>query len=408
MVKYPGRRAVLKIAYFDCFSGISGDMCLGALIDAGVSLSELEKELNKIPAGSYRLFVKKVKRSHLAACKADVTEPKNKIQNSRSQKWRDIEKIIHNSPLSGEIKRKGLNIFKRIFKAEAKAHGETFNRVHLHELGATDCIIDVFGTIIGLNMLGVEKIYSSTINLGNGLIKTDGGILPVPAPATAEILKDVPVYSNVISSELTTPTGAAIIKELSCGYGDIPCMDIGRIGVGAGHKNFKNWPNVLRIFIGNAFSPHYNKGRTRFSNDTVTVIETNIDDMNPQLFEYAIERLYKAGAIEIFLTQIIMKKGRPAVKLTVLCKEDRKEKLMNIILRETSTLGLRFYEMERKVLPREIKKVTTKFGKVRIKYAGDRDKILKAAPEYEDCKKIAKKINVPLIDVMKRIKYPAG
>lgn len=397
----------MKIAYFDCFSGISGDMCLGALLDAGVSLSGLEKELNKIPAVSYRLSVKKLKRSHLAACKADVTEPKNKIRNSRSKKWKDIDRIIHDSHLSGEIKRKGLNIFKRIFKAEAKAHGETFNRVHLHELGATDCIIDVFGTIIGLSMLGVEKIYSSPINLGNGLVKTDGGVLPVPAPATAEILKDIPVYSNVISYELTTPTGAAIIKELSCGYGGIPCMDIGKIGVGAGDRDFKNWPNVLRIFIGSTFPPYYGKLGV-ISNDTVTVIETNIDDMNPQLFEYAIERLYKAGAIDIFLTQIIMKKGRPAIKLTVLCKEERREELMNIMLRETSTVGLRFYEMERKVLPREIKKVNTEFGKVRIKYAGDRDKILKAAPEYEDCKKIAKKINVPLIDVMKRIKYPAS
>ncbi len=399
----------MKIAYFDCFSGISGDMCLGALLDVGLSLSGLKKELNKIPAASHRLSVKKVKRSHLAACKVDVIQPKNIGLVAHSKKWSDIEKIIHGSSLAKDIKQKGLDIFERIFKAESKAHGETFSKVHLHELGATDCIIDVFGTIIGMKMLGVKKIYSSPINLGSGLVKTEHGILPVPAPATAEILKDTPVYSNGISSELTTPTGAAIIKELTCSYGDIPRMDIARIGVGAGNSDFKNWPNVLRIFIGNALSPRCSKERLPgSSDDAVTVIETNIDDMNPQVFEYAIERLYKAGAIDIYLTQIIMKKGRPAVKLTVLCKEDRKEELMNIILRETSTIGLRFYEMERKVLPREIKTADTKFGKVRIKYARYGDKILKAAPEYEDCKKIAEKNKVPLIDVMKRIKYPAG
>jgi uncharacterized protein (TIGR00299 family) protein len=393
----------LKIAYFDCFSGISGDMCLGALIDAGVFPVELEKELNKIRAVNFRFSVKKVKRSNIAACKTDVISEKH--GKSTRKKWKDIEKIIHGSSLSKDIKKTGLDIFERLFRAEAEAHGDPFDKVHLHELGATDCIVDIFGTIIGLKMLGVEKIYSSPINLGSGTVKTRHGILSVPAPATALILKNVPVYSETISSELTTPTGAVLIKELACAYGGIPPMDIVKVGTGAGNSDFRSWPNVLRIFVGNAFSPHYGKGETRGPHkDSVTVIETNIDDMNPQLYEYVFERLYKAGAVDIYLTQIIMKKGRPGVKLTVLCKEDRKEELMDVVLRETSTIGLRFYEMERKVLPREIKTADTEFGKVRIKYTRYGDKIIRAAAEYEDCKKIAKKNKVPLIDIMKGIK----
>jgi uncharacterized protein (TIGR00299 family) protein len=394
----------LKIAYFDCFSGISGDMCLGALIDAGVSPAALEKELKRIPEAAFRLDVRKVKRSHIAACKADVRTP-IKGQSPDGKKWKDIEAIIHDSSLAPDIKQRGLNIFRRLFRAEAKAHGQSFGKVHLHELGAVDCIVDIFGTIIGLKMLGVERVYSSPVNLGSGTVETRHGILSVPAPATAMILKDVPVYSETVSSELTTPTGAVIIKEMACAYGGIPPMAIVKVGTGAGNTNFTYWPNVLRIFIGDASPLSCDKVRQpAIDKESVIVIETNIDDMNPQLFEYVFERLFKAGALDVYLTQIIMKKSRPGVKLTVLCKEDRKQKLMDIVLTETSTIGLRFYEMERKVLPREIKTEDTKFGNVKIKYARYGDKILKANPEYEDCKRIAKKTGLPLIDVMKRMK----
>jgi hypothetical protein len=395
----------LKIAYFDCFSGISGDMCLGSLVDAGVSIKALGKELKKIPVAGYRLSLKKVKRADLAASNVDVIQhSKPESRNSNLTKWEDIEKTIHKSSLSVDIKQKGLKIFKRLFDAEAEVHGETFHTVHLHELGAVDCIIDIFGTLIGLDVLGVEKVYSSPINLGSGTVKTDEGILPVPTPATAEILKNIPVYSKVISTELTTPTGAAIIGELSAGYGDIPCMDIEKIGVGAGDRDFKNWPNVLRILIGRTFPSCFGRGGTeRVSHDTVTVIETNIDDMNPQLFEYAIERLFKAGALDAYLTQIIMKKGRPALKLTVLCREDRIGDLTKIFFEETSTIGLRFYETKRKTLQREIKTIDTEFGKVKIKCSRYDDEIFKMTPEYEDCKKIAKRFKIPLIKVMTKI-----
>jgi hypothetical protein len=394
-----GGVTLLKIAYFDCFSGISGDMCLGAIIDAGVSTKELEKELKKIPIGGFRLISKKVKRARFKATKVDVIQ-KSEIRNHKSEirRWKDVERIIQKSSLSHELKQKGRSAFKRIFQAEAQVHGEAFNQVHLHELGAIDCIVDIFGTMVGLNILGIKKVYSSSINLGSGFIETEDGILPVPAPATTEILKKVPVYSKDVSCELTTPTGAAIIKELSSGFGEMPAMKIEKIGIGAGSKDFKDKPNVLRLFIGNQWPTTTNQG-----SEKVTVIETNIDDMNPQVYEYVMEKLLKIGALDVYLTHILMKKGRPGIKLTVLCSEEKKEDLMKIILKETSTIGLRFYELKRKVLQREIKVIDTKFGKVRVKFSRLGDDILKVTPEYEDCKKIAKKLNIPLIDIIKNI-----
>ena len=396
-------------------------MCLGTLVDAGVSLKTLEKELRKIPVSGYRLTSKKVKRSHIAACKVDVIlnpirPKKNRDRDIKLSLWKDVEKTINTSSLSEGIKKQGLNIFKRIFKAEAKVHGESLHTVHLHELGAIDCIVDIFGALIGLDMLGIEQVYASPINLGNGFIKTEHGMLPVPAPATAEILKNTPVYSRSEPFELTTPTGAAIIKELSAGFGDIPVMEIEKTGIGAGSRDFKDRPNILRLFIGdtqdmdiNSFdrrSPRFGKGRVSgFSDETITVIETNIDDMNPQLYEYVMERLFKAGALDVYLTQILMKKGRPGVKLTVLCNEQKRGLLSDIILEETTTIGLRFHKSERKVLHREIKKIDTEFGKVRVKVAKSGTDIIKTTPEYEDCKRIAKKLKIPLIEVMRKITH---
>jgi uncharacterized protein (TIGR00299 family) protein len=398
----------LKIAYFDCFSGISGDMCLGAVVDAGVSLQELEKELKKIHSGGYRLTAKKVKRAGFTSTKVDIAVLAQRLAPHALRKWKDIEKIINRSRLSEEIKQRGRRIFKRLFEAEAKVHGEAFERVHLHELGAVDCIVDIFGTIIGLNILGLEKVFSSPINLGSGFVETEAGILPVPAPATVEILKKVPVYSKDVPFELTTPTGAAIIKEISSGFGDMPPIDIGKIGIGAGNRDLKDRPNVLRLFIGNpllAHHPPFTKGvMVGLLDENVIVIETNVDDMNPQIYEYVMEKLFKAGALDVYLTQVLMKKGRPGVKMTVLCNKEQLENLMKIVLKETSTLGLRFYEAKRRLLHREIKTVDTEFGKVRVKFSRLGDDILKAAPEYEDCKRIAKKLNIPLLEVMKKIK----
>ena len=386
----------MRIAYFDCFTGISGDMCLGALVDAGVSIKTLENDLKKIPIGKYKITARTVLRNHFVSKKVDVVIPrygKAKV----TKRWKDIEKLIQKSSLSEEIKQRGQKVFKRLFIAEAKVHGETFENVHLHELGAVDTVVDIFGTIIGLAHLGIDKIYASPINIGSGCIETEVGVLPVPAPATAEILKKVPVYSRHSGFELTTPTGAAIIKELSSGFGDMPLMDIEKIGIGAGNKDFKDRPNILRLFIskeGKSFK-HYD--------EKVTVIETNIDDMNPQLYEHVMEKLFKAGALDVFLGNVIMKKGRPGIKITVLSNERQREDLISILLKETSTTGLRFYEMKRRILQREIKTIDTVLGKVKVKISRLGNGVMKATPEYEDCKRVAKKFNIPLIEVMKKL-----
>ncbi len=384
----------MKIAYFDCFSGISGDMTLGAMVDAGLSVEKLGNELKLLSVKGYELDVRKVKRAGFRATKVDVVLATG---DGRVKKWIDIERIIKTSGLSKKIKDQGLFIFKRLFKAEAKVHGERYDRVHLHELGAVDCIVDIFGTLIGLDMLGIDKVYASNINLGKGNIKTAHGILPVPAPASVELLKGIPVYSSDVSFELTTPTGAVLISSLASGFGPLPDMQIKKTGIGAGNKNFKKQPNILRLFIGEKI-----KSRTETDNE-ITVIETNIDDMNPQVYEYVMEELLEAGALDVFLTQIIMKKGRPGTKLTLLCDEEKKEKLTGIIFRETTSIGVRFYKAGRNVLQRQLKSVNTRFGKVNVKISQIEKNNQKVSAEYEDCKKIASKFDIPLMEVMKTI-----
>lgn len=396
-------------------------MILGALVDAGVSLKKLQKNLSGLHIKGYKLNVRDVKRAGIRAAKVDVvqkaegspprfTERGHGRQKAEGRRWKDIEKIIKTSSLSKDIKQKGLIIFKRLFEAEAEVHGVKFDKIHLHELGAIDCIVDIFGTLIGLDVLGIKKIYSSPLNLGSGTIKTEHGILSVPAPATAELLKNIPVYSSDINFELTTPTGAVLISLLADDFGPMPKMKISKIGTGAGSKDFKNQPNVLRIFVGEKAegrrlkvedSRQNTERRTQYAVRKVTIIETNIDDMNPQIYGYVMERLFEAGALDVFLMQVIMKKSRPGIKLTVLCNNDKKEDLMRIILKETTSIGLRFYEAGRRTLDRQIREVNTKFGKIKVKVSSLGDDIIKYTPEYEDCRKIAKKFNVPLLDVIK-------
>jgi uncharacterized protein (TIGR00299 family) protein len=386
------------IAYFDCFSGISGDMTLGALVDAGVPLSKIKDELARLPVKGYQLTARKVKRAGLRATKVDVIlQATVRSQKSPVRKWKDIEKIIHKSSLSEEIKFKGLSIFRRLFEAEAKVHGGRYDRIHLHELGAIDCIVDIFGSLIGLDILGINTIYSSPINLGSGFINSEHGILPVPAPASVELLKGIPVYSSEVTFELTTPTGAVLISTLSDRFGPMPHMHISKTGVGAGDQNFRRRPNIMRILVG------MDKKSKITTEDEVTVLETNIDDMNPQVYEYVMDILFKEGALDVFLTQVVMKKGRPGIKLTVLCNKDKKDVLSDIILKETTSIGLRFYNVNRKTLQREIKSKNTRYGTVRIKESRLGREVHKASPEYEDCKKIAKKFNISLIDVIKAV-----
>lgn len=388
-----------KIAYFDCSSGISGDMCLGALVDAGVPLKEMEKGLKGLLVKGYKLEAKKVKRGAIAATKVDVLLASgSRGQGAGSRKWKDIKELIERAALPVHIKQKGLNIFKRLFEAEGKAHGMAYDKTHLHELGAVDCVVDIFGTLTGLDSLGVNNVHVSAVNLGSGFVKTEHGRLSVPAPATAEMLKGIPVYSSDIPFELTTPTGAAILREIADGFPDMPVMNIRQIGYGAGQRDIGEQPNVLRIFIGEGIFKHPSK-----PDEQVTVIETNIDDMNPQIYEHVMERLFNEGALDVYLAQVIMKKGRPGVVLTVLCPEARKADLIRIILRETTSIGVRFYEASRVVLMREIKEVETEFGKIRVKVSRMDNGETKCSPEYEDCKRAARKFKIPITEVMKKV-----
>ena len=386
----------MKIAYFDCFSGISGDMCLGALVDAGVPLKVIEKGLKALPVRGYRLEERRVTRSGIAATKVDVILGSGKGKNKPGVRlWQDIRKIIGGSLLPEKIKLQGLGIFKKIFEAESRVHGSPINKTHLHELAGVDCLVDIFGTLLGLSHLGVDRVLASSVNLGGGSARTTHGILPVPAPATAELLKGIPCHSSGPSFELTTPTGAAIISDTSSGFGPMPHCTITTIGTGAGDADPAGWPNLLRLFVIEA--------KERVSNESVTVIETNIDDMNPQVFEFVMERLFEAGAADVFLTQVIMKKSRPGALLTVLCHEKRKDTLIDIILRETATIGVRFYDTERVTMERKIKKVRTRYGTAGVKVSNSSSGLTKCIPEYEDCRKLAQKTGMPLQEIIAEV-----
>lgn len=388
---------IVKIAYFDCFSGISGDMCLGAVVDAGVPIGSLERELKKLGIRGYALIKRRVRRAGITATKVDVVmQSSGAVQGRQEQTWPDIERIIDRSGFGPEIRQQGKTVFKTIFQAEARVHGKTLKSVHLHELGAVDCLVDVFGTLAGLALLGVERIYCSAVNVGSGSIRTEHGMLPVPAPATAEILRGARVFSSDIPFELATPTGASIVKAMSEGFGPLPVCVVERIGVGAGSRDIAGMPNVLRILIGET-------GRES-APERVTVIETNIDDMNPQVYEHLMDTLFREGALDVYLTQVIMKKTRPAVKLTILCDADKRGALTKIVFRETTTIGLRYYEADRVTLKREIRPVKTAYGTVRMKYSGLGSLVSKSSPEYEDCRRIAVKKGIPLHSVMEEIR----
>jgi uncharacterized protein (TIGR00299 family) protein len=372
----------MKTAFFDCFSGISGDMCLGALINAlvsaGVPPGTLRRELKKVPLKGYKISSREVRRAGVRATKVDVKLTASGRPARR--RYKDIKGIIEKSALSPAIKKNGTAIFKALFEAEARVHDEPYTKIHLHELGAEDAIVDILGTLICLEKLGIEKVIASPVNLGWGTVRTEHGELPVPAPATVELLSGIPVYSSGHPYELTTPTGAAILSTIASDWGGMPSMALEASGTGAGGHNIKEMPNVLRIFIGKTISHE----------DEISIIETNIDDMDPRICEHVMDMLLKAGALDVYITNILMKKSRPAVKLTVLFTEERRRALSDIILRETTTLGVRHGRMGRSVLAREIVKVKTKFGTVRVKVARFGD-VVKNMPEYEDLKRAARR-----------------
>jgi uncharacterized protein (TIGR00299 family) protein len=380
----------VKLAYFDCFSGISGDMCLGALVDAGVSLEVLKRELRKLPVRGFSLSGEKVERGGMAATKVHV-----KARGKGSRRWKDVREIIEGSALSPGVKARGLSVFKSLFQAEARVHGKRYDRVHLHELGALDAMVDIMGTLILVERLGIGEVCASAVNMGGGSTRTSHGTIPVPSPAAAELLKDVPVYSSRDDFELTTPTGAALIRALATDFGPLPAMRVEEVGVGAGNKDFADMPNILRVFVGTG-GPG--------GGEEVMVMETNLDDMDPRVVGYVAERLLEAGALDVWLTQVVMKKGRPGVKLSVLARREHRPGLQDIIFRETTTLGVRMWSAGRVTLGRNIRKVNTRFGTIRLKEAVLEGAVLRSVPEYEDCVRAARKHGVPLREVMEEAK----
>jgi uncharacterized protein (TIGR00299 family) protein len=394
----------MKTAYLDCAAGISGDMCLGALVDAGASLNKIKRSLKGIALTGYALTARRVTRSGIAATKVDVVLQKSKNHDAHARKWRDINKLIRSASLDDSLKQKGLNIFRTLFEAEGRVHGDPFDTVHLHELGATDCIVDIFGTIIGLDLLGIGKVFSSPVNLGQGTVRTSHGLLPVPAPATIELLKGHPVYASEIPFELTTPTGAVLLKSISSHSQLLPLMTIAVVGYGAGNKDISGLPNVLRIMIGEELP----SGLTAPPDDTVVVMEANIDDMSPQYYESVMSRLLEAGALDVFLENIIMKKGRPAIKLTSITRESDVDKMADIFFRETTTIGLRFYRTERRTLEREIRKIHTQYGIVRVKISRHAGKIVTATPEYDDLRAISERTSIPIRELAAELAAKPG
>ena len=383
----------MKIAYFDCFSGISGDMTVGALLDAGLKVETLEEELKKLGLSGYRLEVNKVVKKGISATQFKVKIKEEGVE----RRFRDILDILEKSKLDEEVKRETKKIFFNIAQAESKIHQKDIDKIHFHEIGGLDSIIDITSAVIGVKTLGIEEIYSSALPVGKGFVKCAHGLIPVPAPATLELLKNIPIYSGGIESEMITPTGAAIISTLAKNFGERPLMKIERIGYGAGEKEFAI-PNLLRVSIGEKV---LNDGNLKdgYVNDEAVLIETNVDDMNPEFYDYIMDQLFSQGALDVFLTPIQMKKNRPAHMLSVVVYEQDLRGMLEVLFSESTTLGVRIREIKRLRLTQQNFIAETKYGKIKVKVGIFEGEIKNIAPEYEDCKKMAKQHQVPLKEV---------
>ncbi len=379
------------IAYFDCFSGISGDMTLGALLDLGVPVKWMKDRLTEIPLAGFKLSVQTVYRSGIKAKRVEVH-----IENNlKSRNYADIRRLIQKSPLAKDIKSRSLEIFKRIAQAEAEIHGCSIKDVHFHEVGGVDAIVDIVGTALCLDYLKIEKVVASRIPLGSGFVSCRHGTLPVPAPATLGILKGVPVYGAGIPHELVTPTGAAILTALAESYDSMPDMVVAKTGYGAGKREFESIPNLLRIVLGS--EQRYSIGpRAGFKKDSIVVIETCIDDMSPEIFGFLMDRLFEKGALDVYWIPVFMKKNRPGTMVQMLCQENRKDILMDCVLSETSSLGVRYYHVERRMLAREQIIVKTVYGDIQAKRVVEPGGSVRIVPEYEICREIAKEKNIPI------------
>ncbi|NWF84247.1 MAG: nickel pincer cofactor biosynthesis protein LarC [Bryobacteraceae bacterium] len=372
----------MKIAYFDCFAGIAGDMTVGALLDAGADAEALMGGLESLGTGA-RFSAEKVKRKGIAGTKFRVEHEDQK----KHRHLPHIVKMIEAGAIPEGAKRNAIAIFNALGEAEAKVHGVPVEKVHFHEVGAVDSICDIVGAALGLDLLGVEQVFSSAVNTGSGTVEADHGVMPVPTPATALLLAGKPCYARGPETELTTPTGAAILAGLAKGFGPMPAMSIERSGFGAGTKEFPGMANMVRVLVGERSGAP--------ESVTVTVIEANIDDSTPEVLGYAMERLLAAGALDVTMSALMMKKQRPGVRLEAICAPEDRERLAGLLMAETSTLGLRMWDAERRVVERHHEEVDLGYAKVRVKVSPSG-----AAPEFEDCRTAALASGKPLKSVM--------
>jgi pyridinium-3,5-bisthiocarboxylic acid mononucleotide nickel chelatase len=381
----------MKLAYFDCFSGISGDMTLGALVDAGCSAELLRTELKSLQVPGWTLTTEKVWKNGMAATYV-------RVQTEDQQKHRSLTTILEmlkNSNLAPPVRERASRIFQKLGEAEAHVHDAPIEKVHFHEVGAVDAIVDIVGSCIGFHALGVGRFACSPLNVGGGTAKMAHGVLPVPAPATARLLQGAPTFSNGVQRELVTPTGAAIVATLCDSFGPQPPMTVSAIGYGAGTADLEGQPNVVRIMIGESADKVSSAG-----DEEISIIEANLDDMNPQIYGYVLEKALLAGALDVYTTALQMKKNRPGTLLTILCRPQDTDALMSIIFAETTTFGIRTHRAQRRALPREWVNVSTAYGSVRIKLSRSNGHILHVTPEYDDCRKLAVEKQVPLQQVI--------
>jgi len=383
----------MKIIGYDCFSGISGDMNLGAMIDLGVDTKYLIDELNKLNLPGWELLVQKDQRHGITGTKVTVNQTRHEHAHRHLS---DIEKIIKDSTLDSKTKELSGKIFMKIAQAEAKVHGISIDNVHFHEVGAIDSIIDVVGAAICFNALNVDAVHVSTVELGGGFVKCDHGKLPVPAPATAEIIKGIPVKKDGIDFEATTPTGAAILAILGTDFNPDLAIRIEKTGYGVGQKEHHDVPNLLRVFLGETIA---NPG----AGHDALHLECNIDDMNPEFFDYISDRLFKAGASDVFFSNIIMKKGRPGILLNVICETELSDTVKNIIFTESTSLGIRTFPFRKDTLVRKFETIQSVYGELTVKRSYYNGKEVSCKPEYEDCKHVAAEKGIPVKEVYNNI-----
>lgn len=378
----------MKTLYFDCFAGASGDMILGAMVAAGVDPDVLREQLSLLHVEGFKIEFETVNRSGLSATYARVET----VHEHKHRHLRDIQRIINDSGVSAAAKDLSLRIFARLAEAEARVHNEPIEKVHFHEVGALDAIVDVVGAAICFDLLQIDRFVSSPLHVGSGMVQMAHGRFPVPPPAVTELLRGVPFYSGDIKGELLTPTGAAIITTVCSEYGPIPRITTDRTGYGAGTREYENFPNVLRVLIGETEIGEIEGA----ASERLWMIETNLDDVSPQIIGHVMERMFELGALDCYFTPVQMKKNRPGVLLSVLCGPEEKEAVMKLLFLETTTLGVRSYEVERRALRRNVVTVETQYGPIDVKVAHLNGRVVNEMPEFEQCRMAAIRADVPL------------